>query len=334
MASSRKELRDVVLQTTRQDNAQIGSLVNEFINLSLSEINEPAWAFASRNKEVQHNWSFLRRKTTFSTVASTADYVLSRDIDKVTLIRQIVSPVKLTQLTDEEFFRYVPSPTDTGNPRYYRLWETEGVATRLATADTFNVVSDSASDAGSSDLSVSIQGYDAAGIWQTETYQLNGTTSVVGTKTFAAREIYVSKQKATTGTVSVIRATGSTTLVKLGPNDRAPKFKIVSLYSIPNSAITMYVEFYTSIPTLNNDSDVALLPEKFHYVVRLGALAKVFQYLNKENDFNTTQGLFASAVRSMVASDRVNPDLIQYLMPEASRIPFIVIRSTEDAIVP
>lgn len=331
MASSRKELRDVVLSTTRQDNSQIGSLVNEFINLSLSEIGEPAWA--GRGKEVHHNWSFLRRKTTFTTVASTSDYVLGRDVDKVTLLRQTDTPTKLMQLTDETFYRLVPDPDDTGAPRFYRLWETEGVSTRLATADTLNVVSDSASDAGNSELTVSVQGYDASGIWQTETFQLNGTSSVTGSKTFAAREIYVSKQKATTGTITVVRNTGSTTLVKLGPNDRAPKFKVLSLYPIPSSAITIYAEYYTSIPTLNNDSDVPLLPEKFHYVVRLGALAKVFQYLNKENDFNTTQSLFASAVRSMVASDRVQPDLIEYLTPEQGLMPFIRVHPSNEVIV-
>lgn len=333
MASSRKELRDVVLSTTRQDNAQIGPLINEFLNLTLSEINSPGWAFSSRNKEVSHAWSFLRRKTTFATVASTADYVLARDVDKVALIRQTETPVKLSQLTDELFYRMVPDPDDTGNPRFYRMWETEGVATRLASADTLNVVSDSASDAGSSELTVSIQGYDASGIWQTETYQLNGTSSVTGTKTFAAREIYVSKQKATTGTASVNRATGSTNLVKLGPNDRAPKFKILSLYPIPAGVATMYAEYFTFIPPLNNDSDVPLIPEKFLYIVRLGALAKVFQYLNKENDFNAVQSQFAGAVRTMVNSDRVQPDLIEYLLPEKHLMPFIMVYRTEAVIV-
>lgn len=315
MIASRKEIRDVCLSTTRQENAQIGSLVNEFINLTLSEINEPAWI---SKQQSAHSWSFLRRKTTFPTVASTSDYVFARDIDKIALIRQIETPIKLTQLTDENFFRYVPNPTDTGNPRFYRIWETEGVATRLATADTLNVTSDSASDAGNSELSVSIQGYDSSGIWITETFQLNGTSAVTGAKTFAAREIFVSKQKNTTGTITVSRATGSTVLVRLGPNDRAPKFKIVSFNPIPSSVITMYAEFYTFIPSLNNDSDVPLIPEKFLYVVRLGVLSKIFQYLNKENDFNTTQALFAGGVRSMVASDNVNVDLIEYLAPERS----------------
>lgn len=333
MASSRKELRDISLQTTRQDAAQIGSLVNEFINLTLSEINSPGWSFTSRNKEVSHSWSFLRRKTTFATVASTSDYVLARDIDRVTLIRQTETPIKLSQLTDELFYRMVPDPDDTGNPRFYRMWETEGVATRLASSDTLNVVSDSASDAGSSELSVSIQGYDASGIWITETYQLNGTSSVTGTKTFAAREIYVSKQKATTGTVSVNRQTGGTNLVKLGPNDRAPRFKVLSLYPIPAGVSTMYAEYFTFIPNLNNDSDVPLIPEKFHYVVRLGILAKIYQYLNKETEFNAIQAQFAGAVRTMVSSDRVEPDLIEYLMPEKHLMPFIMVYRSEDMIV-
>jgi len=255
---SRKEIRDNVLNTTRQDNAQIGSLVNEYINLTLREINDPGWAFKG---EFNHLWNFLRAKTTFSTVASTTDYVMKREIDRIALIRQTNTPIKLEQITDELFFKYVPNPTATGNPRYYRIWESEGIATRLSSAEKINVVSSSTSDAGSAELSVSIVGY-SSGILTSETYQLNGTTSVSGTTTWDAREIYVSKQKQTTGTITVSGNTSSTSLLTLGKEERAPKFKVLSLYPIPSSAITMYVEFYKRIRELTNDSDVPEIDEK------------------------------------------------------------------------
>jgi len=327
--SSRKEIRDSVLKTTRQSNSQIGSLVEEYINLTLNEINDPGWAFP--RKDFSHVWNFLRRKTSFS--VSAEDYVLGRDVYKIALLRQTASPAKLIQITDEDFYRLVPDPTATGNPRYYRLWETEGVSTRLEADDTIDVVSSSSGDAGNSELTVSISGYDTDGIWRTETYQLNGTTAVTGSITFdGGREIVVQKQKDTTGKITVSENSGGTTLVVLGPDERSPKFKVLGLYPIPSSAITLYLEYYTYIPELNNDSDAPILHEKWHYIVRLGTLAKVYQYLNKEIDYTTTRALYAASVRSMVNADKANPDLIEHLSPTSDYQPFIHQRRTEDII--
>src|SRR3990167_7210008 len=130
--ASRKEIRDSVLDTTRQENVQIGLLVNDF----------------------NHLWSWLKSKTTFSTVASQEDYVLGREVDKIALLRQTTSPTRLLRMTDEQFYKRDANPTATGNPLLYRTWEVDGVSTRLTTADTIDVVSSSASDAGSSELAV------------------------------------------------------------------------------------------------------------------------------------------------------------------------------------
>lgn len=327
---SRKEIRDSILDTTRQTNAQMGSLVNEFINDTLHEINDPGWAFT--NKDYNHLWSFLRRKSSFPTVASTTDYVLGRDVDRLAIVRQISSPAKLKYIRDEEFLELVPDPDNEGTPRYYRLWETEGVSTRLAADDTINIVSSSANDDGSAELVVSVSGYDTDGIWRTETYELNGTTEVSGSITFdAGREIIVQKQKDTTGKITVTENSGGTTLVVLGPDERAPKFKVISLYPIPNSVITIYIEYFTYIPELNNDSDVPILYEKWHWIVRLGALAKLYQSLNKEQDYITTSTIYARAVRSMIAADQVQPDLIEHLQGHADT-PFLWQKRSDDAI--
>ena len=143
--SSRKEIKDYVLSATKQSNTQIGSLVEDFINQTLNEMNDPGWAY--RNRNFNHSWNFLKQKTTFSTVNGTTDYVLRREVDRVSIVRQTTTPIKLDQVTDEDFFKFIPNPTAKGNPRFYRLWETEGVATRLATADKIDVVSDNAGDA-------------------------------------------------------------------------------------------------------------------------------------------------------------------------------------------
>ena len=319
--SSRKEIKDSVLDTTRQTDAQIGTLVEDYINITLNEISDPGWAFP---KNLTHSWSFLRRKTTFETVASTEDYVLPRDIDRISLVRQTESPIRLRHVSDKEFYLYIPNPTGSGNPRYYRIWENEGVSTQLTTADTIDVVSSSASDSGSSTKSITVWGTDANGAKVSESYQLNGTSTVSGSITFAAGPIFVSKQSDTTGDITVTENSGSTTLVVIGREERTPKFKVISLYQIPSSAITIYVEYFTRMRQLRNDSDTPEFDEKWHWVVRQGALAKTYQYLNKEQDLAMAQSMYAGGVRAMVSADKTVPDLISHLTPVGHIFPLII----------
>ena len=328
---SRKEIQTSVLNTTRQTVSQIGDLVNEFINLTLSEINDPGWAFPRKNRH--HNWSWLRRKLpSFATVSGTEDYVLDRNIDKIALIRQTNTPTKLIQVTDQQFYSVVPDPEAGGNPRYYRTWETEGVSTRLTTAATIDVKSSSTADMGDATLSVTVTGY-VSSILRRETYALNGTNAVTGSLSWDAnREVIVSKQSDTTGTIIITEKTGDTVILTMGPHERSPKFKVVSLYPIPDDAITMYVEYYTRIPTLENDSDSPIFDGKWHYVVRLGALAKTYEYLNKDATYIAAQNMYAASVRAMVASDSVIPDLIDHLTPNRYKSIFIHNSRTDDAI--
>ena len=330
MALSRREITDSVLNTTRQNRTQIGDLVNEFVNLSINEINDPGWALPKGSPN--HLWSFLRRKNTFSTTSGTQDYVLGRDVDKIAILRQTSSPTKLIQVPDDRFFEYIPNPTASGNPQWYRQWELEGVSTRLASADTIDVLSSSTSDDGDTTLTVSVSGYDSNGIWRVNTYVLDGTTAVAGTTSFAAREIYVSKQKNTTGSITVRRNSTSATLVVIGPEERAPKFKVVTLYPNPGSTLTMYIEYYTRLQILDKDSQSPSFDERWHYIVRLGALAKVYQYLKEETNFLSAQGIYSAAVRSMVESDRNEPDLINHMKARVMREPSIILHRSDDAI--
>lgn len=305
--STKKQIRDNVLLTTNQDSTQIGSLVDDYINMTLNEINDPGWAF---NNSYNHLWSWLRRKTTFATVVSTEDYIMERDVDRIGILRQLSTPIKLTQVPDELFFRYMPNPVESGSPLFYREWAVQGISTKLSSADTINILSSSSSDG--STFTVSITGY-ISGRLTTEVLTLNGTNSVSGSKTFDAREIYVSKSGWTTGDITVSRATGGTTLVIIGKDEITPRFKVLTLYPTPGSAITMYLEYYKRIKELVNDSDAPEFDGKWHYVVRLGALAKVFQQLGKTNDYIAAQSIYEKAVRAMVASDKTKPDLIETL---------------------
>ena len=68
-----KELRDNIASTVR--DTQISDLIDSFINLTGIEIHN------------FYRWTWLRRKQTFSTVASQEDYSLDSEVDGIALLR-------------------------------------------------------------------------------------------------------------------------------------------------------------------------------------------------------------------------------------------------------
>ena len=318
LAGIRGHIKDVTRITQKND------MIDGMINLTLMEINDPGWA----TKGYDHNWSFNRRKDTFDTESGVEFYVLPRDLDKILLIRQISSPIKLKYVRDDTFYKRIPYPTATGRSLWYRLWEQEGVAVRLSTADTLTIVSSSASDG--STISVSIVGYDSNGIKRSETLSLDGTTDVNGTITFVAdRPLRISKSADTTGTIIIKETTAGTTLLTMGEHERSPRFKVAGLYPIPSSALVMYLEYYTRIRRLEHNSDVPDIDNKWIWLIIQGVLAKVYQYQNKESNSYAAQNIFKQGVKAMVKADLSYPDEIPSLKKRGVGLPGILELSDE-----
>jgi hypothetical protein len=309
--ASRKEIRQEVIRIADLNETQHLSLINDCIDATLQEIGNPGWAYSRRN-ELHHNWSWLKRKTTFSTVASQEDYILGSDVANIAIMRCADTDIKLQKISEQRFYKYYPDPTDTGNPRLYRQWQISGVSTKLAVADKIDVVSSSASDDGDDDLMVTVWGY-SSGILVSENYTLNGTTTVSGTITFDANDIFVSKLKNTTGTITIKENSGSTTVTTIGSQERNPIRPVVSLFPLPSSAKTISVNYFSYVRKLNFDSDCPPFGDQWHYVVRLGTLTKAYQFLGKEVLFQSTMNLYSSSVRAMVAEDRDDPGFIANL---------------------
>ena len=321
-----KEIIDNVGDSCRE--TQIDTLIGEYINLTIDEINDPAWAFEQIQgmRGYNHNWSFNRRKATLTTVASQEFYNLPRDLDKILLLRQTTSPTKLRYLPDDLFYRLEPDPTATGNPVYYRLWEQEGLSTTLAVADTVTV-SSSASDTSQK---ISVVGYNSSGYIQSEELSLNGLTAVIGKLTYVANKpIRISKSANTTGFITVTETSGATTILVLGPEERTARFKVAGLYPIPSSVISVYMEYFTRLRRLVNNTDVPDLDEKWIWVIRTGAMAKVYGYQGKESLMTSTQAIYSSGVRSMVKSDIQECDYIPVLSNQNARRSGVITYSDE-----
>ena len=308
------DIRTRIKNDTRE-TALTDAMLNDYINLTLEEIGDPAWAFEQvvAMRGYNHKWTFNRRKYTLTTVTSTEFYQLPRDLDNIGLIRQTSTPQKLRFIPDDLFYEFVPNPTATGNPKWYRIWEEEGVSVRLSTDDGIKVKSSSSSDTSQT---VRIVGYDTDGLLRTESITLTGTTAAptsIGITYDAGRPLRVSKSASTTGVITVEEYTAGTDLVLLAPSEISARFKIIGLYPIPSSAISLYIEYFTKIRRLEGDNDVPDIDPKWLWVVRLGSMAKIYQYQPKESLFNSTMAMYGAGVRAMCKADMGNLDFIPYL---------------------
>jgi len=304
------ELRTNIGKTVRE--TQINDLIDSFINLTGLEIHDA------------HRWTYLRRKQTFQTVADQEDYNLDSEVGRISLIREINSPRKIHYVPDHLFYRLVPAPENTGSgtSKYYRRWEETGFSTNLAADDTIYVKSDSTSDGSS--FNVRVTGRNSSGEPITETITLNGTTNVTSSTTFqSAGLLSVAKSAATTGTVTVYRTTGDTVLSEMEPDNLAPRYKRISLYPVPSSAITIYYEYYERYRYLVHDTDVPQMDTKWNWVLREGALSKAWEYKQNETAFVQHLSVFNKGLDVMKAQDSSNEDYVPVMQPRSMEISVI-----------
>lgn len=296
------EMTDHVASIVR--DTQIETVIERCLNLTQSEI----WTF--------HNWSFRRRKTTFSTVASQEDYNLDEEVDEILLLRQRTTSDKILYLPDEVFYSLQADPESqsTGTPRYYRLWEETGFSTNLAAADTIYVSSSDSADG--STFNVRVVGRNSAGLVVAETLTLNGTTAVTSSTTWAAAGLMqISKSSATTGTITCYRTTGSTTLSSIAPEESAPRFKRLSFYPIPSAAITIYLEYFDRLRLLTHDTDVPQIDHKWNWLLIEGTLAKVWQYKQSAAYAELAQQRYERGLILMRQQDERRLDWVPVLRP-------------------
>lgn len=297
-------VRDNIMSTVREN--QNASLYTDFINLALQEI------FNARL------WTWRRRKTTLATVAGQEDYNLDEEVDQIALLRQRTTPMKLVQMTDEEFYQQLPNLEDLGTstPRSYRLWEETGFSTNITTAEKITVASSSASDTSS--FTVRVRGRDSNGLVVEETITLNGVTAVASATTYQASGLLaISKSAATTGTLTVSGNTSATVMARIAPTMIAPRFKRISLYPVSNAAITLYMEYYETFRELIHDYDTPQMDTKWWWVAREGALSNAWNYKQNDPAKLFHQQNFLRGLEQMKQQDMFHPDLIKTIKPRS-----------------
>lgn len=308
MLKTYDEMRDHLQSVVR--DTQLTSLFGSFLNLTLQEIHDYA------------PWTWLRRKQTFATVASQEDYNLDEEVERIALLREITTSTRLMYFPDSIFYREVPDPENSsgGIPAIYRLWEETGFSTNLAAADTIQVLSSSASDTSS--FNVVVVGRESTNnTIVAETITLNGVTAVTSSNTWAASGLMsVSKSGQTTGHITVRRTTGATTLSIIAPEETSPRYKRLSLYPVPTSVLTMYMEYYERLRLLVNDTDVPQMDHRWTWVLIEGALAKCWEYKQNEAAYAQHYQAFLRGLDLMKKEDAKNYDYIPVIQARAYQL--------------
>lgn len=216
-------------------------------------------------------WNFRRRSTTFSTVDDQTDYPLDRRIGQPYSILSSVAPYRLKIISRFNLDKVDPQRSMTGNPRIAAISDIVPVVNQPAAATVIEVVSSGAADTTQKVLVKGLVG----GEEDYEELSLNGVTSVYTTKSFSSITS-ISKSAATAGRVAV--KVGSTTLVTLGPLDKTVLLRVLTLYPVPQSVITITVRHFAPPPAFfTNFYEPVMVPEDWDHVVDQWAFLMALQ---------------------------------------------------------
>ncbi len=279
-----------------------------------------------QSKAPKGGWSWLRQwGYTFSTTSGVSEYALSPLVDtsKIINIRDESSPSSLGYMSDQEFREADPGPTGTGDAYLYTLRGFSPVQNQPSSSSVLSLVSSSAADTS---VVINIQGLNSSSVMVGETVAMTGTTPVSTTNSYV-KIMVLSKDRASTGTITGTSNSGGVTNFRLSPKERAGSYPIVFIYNIPDSTDTLTYDFTMKLPDILNDDDISLIPEIYHDVPELYAKHQCFKHLNNATMAQISMSEFLQRIEDM-KSDQQQPRGILTLSdyrptyyPTESRLP-------------
>jgi len=249
----------------------------------------------------KQGWSWLRQYGySFATVDATKVYALSPLVDtsKIITMYNETESQYIDSISEQEFRMHDPGADSSGTSYLYRLVGYAPVQHQPTATSVLTFVSSVADTAN-----ITIQGLNTGSVMITETITLNGTTDVVSTGSFT-KVMSLSKDDETAGYVTVTSDAAAVTNVVIAPKDRAVSHPLVAPYSVPSAVDTIYYDFTMKLQTLSATTDISLIPEKYHDVPELYAMARCYKHLNNAAMFQTTYGEFQSRIKEMKADDQ------------------------------
>ena len=193
-------------------------------------------------------------------------------------------PLLMDYIPTQEFYRSGTTDTTESVPVAYRMW---GMDSTLEQLKAPSVITISSSVSGDTSIAVTVfgivSGYPDSEIITTDSS--DGTTAVVGSKSFSSVERIV-KNQSTTGRITCTANSANTTVAVLpvGSTTTGPYYTKVQLYPLPSTVFPINVLYYKLPYQLINDGDVSELGEEFSEAIILLATAKMNAEQNKSED--------------------------------------------------
>lgn len=193
-------------------------------------------------------------------------------------------PRQLQYVPAQQFYEAGVIDTITNIPLNYRMWGMDATLEQLKAPSVITISSSSSTDTSISvTIFGTVNGYPDYEIISTN--GSNGTTAVVGTKTFSAVE-RITKNQTTTGLITVTANSANTTVgvLPVGNTTTGPYYTKIQLYPLPNTVFPINCFYYKLPYQLVNDGDVPELGEEFSEAIILLSVAKLKAEQNMKED--------------------------------------------------
>mgnify|MGYP003147540484 CR=1 FL=1 len=254
------------------------------------------------------------REFSLTTVASTSQYGMPLYVREVLNIEDDNNDRTIFSISALEYDTSYPGQGgDGGDPTRAYRFGTRGVEKQISTAETVRIESSSASDAGGN-FKVRVTGFDASDRMLTETLQMNGTSAVTSTNTYASIE-RVTKLAATgsswTGYLSLKGTTSGTTFAIIPLLWDSPDYQWWEFYPTPDTARTYVVRANMRKPDLLNDEDWPEMDTEFHSLLIWGAFAEIGPAIGKSNLSDRLERRFENGLSRLASGTQTEPNRVR-----------------------
>lgn len=216
-------------------------------------------------------------------------------------------PYQMEYVTDQSFRSAGIDDNTKGTPVLYRMWGEDMVIEQPYASSAMSMASTSASDTS---FTVTIFG-KVSGYPDYETLNINGTTTVNGSKTFDAGSIErIVKSGSSVGRVTITANSGNTTVAVLPVGDTTGGilYRKIQIWPLPDSVFDINVQYYKDPYRLVNDSDIHELGQEFDEAIILLSVAKI-KYQDNQKEGDRFFSLYQDELKSL---KRVNVDKIDH----------------------
>lgn len=243
----------------------------------------------------RYDWSFTYYEGAFNTTSGTQRYNLPRWIDHPSKIANIIHPTTRKALVRNTLGNITGkySLTTYSDPEEYvvgprtRTSYSTGTVTGISSAKTLT-------GSSTSWLSSDIQQFDYI---QVGSYAYTVDSVDSNTQITLFEDINVSFS-ASTYTAVLDRWT-------------------IDLYPIPNATLAMIVSGSKLIPSLDDDSDIPILPDNWHFILVKAGIVRA--KMHNQEDFTNDSVLLENAIKKMISEDGTTLDYLDSLLIPKSR---------------